>query len=45
VVSRSYLDPGTGRALFVEVALEEAPRSFEISPRRWTAAGTEPAVS
>ena len=35
---RTYLDPGSGRALHVEVALAEAPRSFEVSPDRWTAA-------
>jgi N-methylhydantoinase B len=39
VVTRSYLDPGSGRALFVEVALDGVRRSFEISPRRWTDAG------
>ena len=38
VVFRTYLDPISGRSLFVEVALEDAPRSFEMSPRRWTAA-------
>jgi N-methylhydantoinase B len=36
VVFRSYLDPRTGRALYVEVALENSPRTFEMSPRRWT---------
>jgi N-methylhydantoinase B len=41
VVFRSYLDPGSGRSLFVEVALEDAPRSFEMSPRRWTAAADQ----
>lgn len=41
VVFRSYLDPGSGRALFVEVALAGAPRSFEVSPRRWTEAVAE----
>jgi N-methylhydantoinase B len=45
VVSRSYLDPGTGRALFVEVALDGAPRSFEISPTRWTTAGAAVALA
>jgi hypothetical protein len=32
---RSYLDPGSGRALVVEVVLGGALRSFEVSPRRW----------
>ncbi|HLN17070.1 MAG TPA: hydantoinase B/oxoprolinase family protein [Acidimicrobiales bacterium] len=40
VVYRSYLDPKSGRALHVEVALEGAPRSFEVSPVRWTGAKT-----
>jgi N-methylhydantoinase B len=44
VVFRTYLDPGSGRSLFVEVALEDAPRSFEMSPQRWTAAA-DPRVS
>jgi N-methylhydantoinase B len=39
VVFRSYLDPRTGRSLHVEVALAGEPRSFEVSPRRWTAGG------
>ncbi|MGE0387662.1 MAG: hydantoinase B/oxoprolinase family protein [Gammaproteobacteria bacterium] len=40
VVLRSYLDPGSGRILHTEVVLGEAyPRGFEVSPRRWTAAG------
>jgi hypothetical protein len=38
VVFRTYLDPLSGRSLYVEVALEEWPRSFEMSPRRWTGA-------
>ena len=36
VVFRTYLDPLTGRALHVEVALADSPRSFEVSPRRWS---------
>jgi N-methylhydantoinase B len=36
VVFRTYLDPLTGRALHVEVALAGGPRSFEVSPRRWS---------
>jgi N-methylhydantoinase B len=38
VVYRTYLDPRSGRSLFVEVALEGEPRSFEMSPQRWIAA-------
>lgn len=45
VVSRTYLDPGSGRALFVEVALDGAERSFEISPARWTQAAAEVGAS
>jgi N-methylhydantoinase B len=36
VVFRTYLDPLTGRALHVEVALADGPRSFAVNPRRWT---------
>ena len=32
---RSYLDPATGYALFVEAVPAGAPRSFEIAPTRW----------
>jgi N-methylhydantoinase B len=32
---RSYLDPATGHALFVEAVPAGAPRSFEVAPRRW----------
>jgi N-methylhydantoinase B len=32
---RSYLDPETGYALFVEAVPAGAPRSFEIAPTRW----------
>jgi N-methylhydantoinase B len=38
VVFRSYLDPASGRALHVEVALAGGTRSFEVNPRRWTGA-------
>ncbi len=38
VVFRTYLDPDTGRALHVEVALGDAPRSFLVNPDRWSAA-------
>lgn len=40
VVTRTYLDPATGRALHTEVALEGSARTFETSPARWTSAGT-----
>jgi N-methylhydantoinase B len=36
---RSYLDPATGYALFVEAVPAGSPRSFEIAPRRWVDAG------
>jgi N-methylhydantoinase B len=32
---RSYLDPATGHALFVEAVPAGAPRSFEVAPKRW----------
>ena len=32
---RSYLDPVSGRALFVEAVPAGAPRSFESAPERW----------
>ena len=35
VVTRTYLDPQSGRALHTEVALDGAPRTFETSPARW----------
>jgi len=35
---RAYLDPGTGRSLFVEVVPGDLGRVFEVAPRRWTAA-------
>jgi N-methylhydantoinase B len=38
VVFRSYLDPRTGQTLHVEVTLAGQPRSFEVSPHRWTSA-------
>jgi N-methylhydantoinase B len=38
VVFRTYLDPLMGRALHVEVALADGPRSFGVNPRRWTEA-------
>jgi N-methylhydantoinase B len=40
VVTRTYLDPATGRALHTEVALDGAPRTFTVDPLRWTASGT-----
>jgi N-methylhydantoinase B len=42
VVYRSFLDPLTGRALHVEVALAGTPRSFATAPRRWTAQQARP---
>jgi N-methylhydantoinase B len=38
VVTRTYLDPATGRALHTEVALDGAPRTFETMPARWATA-------
>jgi N-methylhydantoinase B len=35
VVTRTFLDPVSGRALHTEVALDGAPRTFETSPARW----------
>jgi len=40
VVFRTYLDPGSGRALHVEVAVAGEPCCFEVSPTRWTAQGS-----
>jgi len=40
VVTRSFLDPHTGRALHTEVALHGAPRTFETRPARWTTAAS-----
>jgi N-methylhydantoinase B len=40
VVTRTYLDPHSGRALHTEVALDGAPRTFETSPARWITATT-----
>ena len=37
VETRSYLDPATGHILHTEVAVAGEPRSFESSPKRWTA--------
>ena len=39
IVTRAYLDPGSGRALHVEVGLAGQPRTFEIAPRRWAPTG------
>jgi N-methylhydantoinase B len=38
VVTRSYLDPRTGRALHTEVALHGTPRTFDTRPARWVSA-------
>jgi N-methylhydantoinase B len=35
---RTYLDPGSGRALHVEVSLAGTPRSFTVLPARWVGA-------
>ncbi len=35
---RAYLDPVSGRSLYVEAVPAGSPRSFEASPRRWTEA-------
>jgi N-methylhydantoinase B len=32
---RTYLDPVTGRALHVEAAVGDHPRTFEVNPDRW----------
>jgi N-methylhydantoinase B len=37
---RSYLDPVSGRALFVEAVPEGAGRSFSSLPRVWAEAAT-----
>jgi N-methylhydantoinase B len=42
VISRMYLDPRTGRSLYVEATLAGEARAFEISPLRWTGAGPGP---
>jgi N-methylhydantoinase B len=39
VISRMYLDPRTGRSLYVEATLGDEARAFEVSPLRWTGAG------
>jgi N-methylhydantoinase B len=38
---RSYLDPVSGRALFVEAVPDGAGRAFSSAPRRWTEAGPD----
>jgi N-methylhydantoinase B len=38
IIVRSYLDPTTGRSLYVESVPAGEPRAFEVSPKRWTAA-------
>jgi N-methylhydantoinase B len=35
---RAYLDPRSGRSLYVEAVPAGGARSFEVSPRRWNAA-------
>jgi N-methylhydantoinase B len=39
ILCRSWLDPGTGRALHVEATRAEDPDRFLVAPRRWTEAG------
>ena len=36
LVVRTYLDPGSGRALHVETVPAGTPRAFAVEPRRWT---------
>lgn len=36
VTVRTYLDPGSGRALHVEAVVADAPRSFAVEPARWS---------
>ena len=38
VVTRSYLDPGSGHVVVVDVVPEGEPRAFDTAPRRWTTA-------
>ena len=38
VRTRSYLDPRTGDRIALELLRPDGTRSFECSPRRWTAA-------
>ena len=40
VVTRSYLDPGSGHVLVVDVVPEGEPRAFATAPVRWTTAST-----
>ena len=36
LVVRTYLDPGSGRALHVETVPAGTPRAFAVEPHRWT---------
>src|SRR5581483_2649838 len=36
VTVRAYLDPKTGRSLYVEAVPGTEPRAFEVSPQHWT---------
>ena len=38
VVTRSYLDPGSGHIIVTDVVPEGEPRAFATAPRRWTTA-------
>jgi N-methylhydantoinase B len=40
VVTRAYLDPGSGHILVVDVVPDGEPRAFTTAPRRWTDAPT-----
>jgi N-methylhydantoinase B len=39
VTVRAYLDPRSGRSLYVEAVPAGEPRGFDVSPRRWRDAG------
>jgi len=39
---RTYLDPRSGRALFVEAVPQGVGRSFSTSPERWTGGPAQP---
>jgi N-methylhydantoinase B len=36
IVVRTYLDPRTGRSLYVESVPAGEGRAFEVGPKRWT---------
>jgi N-methylhydantoinase B len=39
IIVRAYLDPRTGRSLYVESVPAGEGRAFEVGPKRWTEAG------